>query len=75
MCCHDLMVMVDIVIATERRVSIAGLLLDDASNRLVMIASGYSHRYRYDYIKLHYDYNGLKPVLVLGDKDKDITFY
>ena len=40
----------------DRKARITGLLLDAASERLVVIASGYSHRYRYDY-------NGPKPVL------------
>ena len=40
----------------DRKARITGLLLDAASERLVVIASGYSHRYRYDY-------DGPKPVL------------
>ena len=40
----------------DRKARITGLLLDAASKRLVVIASGYSHRYRYDY-------DGPKPVL------------
>ena len=49
----------------DRKARITGLLLDTTSKRLVVIATGYSHRYRYDY-------DGPKPVL--GGKDDTRVF-
>ena len=51
----------------DRKARIEGLLLDATSKRLVVIASGYSHRYRYDY-------EGPKPVLD-GKNDTRVFLY
>lgn len=51
----------------DRKARIKGLLLDTTSQRLVVIASGYSHRYRYNY-------DGPKPVLG-GNLDTRVFLY
>lgn len=51
----------------DRKARIKGLLLDTTSQRLVVIASGYSHRYRYNY-------DGPKPVLG-GKLDTRVFLY